>query len=552
MFPRLGHGVGLRNRHYGAFLEQTPKVDFVEAISENFMGLGGRPWAVIEKVRRDRPVVLHGVSLAIGSVDPLDHRYLKQWRELVRALEPAVVSDHLCWGRAHGNYSHDLWPMPYTEESLAHVVERVSKVQDVLGRRLLLENVSSYLQHVDDELPEWDFLSEVARRADCGILLDVNNVYVSSRNHGFDAKQYLDAIPVERVGQYHLAHHLDRGSIIIDTHEGHVCDEVWALYRHAVKRFGDVSCLIEWDEGVPELEVLLAEATRAKQIAAEVSGPPALPLASTAPATVTATGEYPERLAALQQQLWDWFAGSAEVKHTSGHVRSFGALSADERVAVYSEMYWLRLRDVLRDEFPMVRAVLGDDDFDVLVAKYLKAYPSMAPSLGQLGQFLASFLNEFPVEGVPWLMELAELEYVRSQSFIAENAPTVTREELARAVTAETAERARFTIHPSVHLLQHRYDVRPLFRALDDRRDWRAVTVENTPICLAVFRQGFAVYHQRVPDEEGAALEAAIAVRAPLPELCECFASAGDAAATKAFEAIAHWVDEGFVSRIEA
>lgn len=271
MFPSLGHGVGLRNRHYAAFLEEQPRVDFVEAIAENFMGLGGRPRAVLEKTRRDRPVVLHGVSLGIGSVEPLDSAYLTQWKALIDEVQPGLVSDHLCWGRAHGHYSHDLWPVPYTEECLAHVVERVSRVQDVLGRRILLENVSSYLEFRASELTEWDFVAEVAKRADCGLLLDVNNVYVSSRNHGFDPKTYLDAIPVDRVGQFHLAGHQDRGHLVIDTHEGHVSDAVWDLYRHAVRRFGDVSCLIEWDEGVPELPVLLAESQKARSVAAEVT-----------------------------------------------------------------------------------------------------------------------------------------------------------------------------------------------------------------------------------------------------------------------------------------
>ncbi|MDP3503455.1 MAG: DUF692 domain-containing protein [Myxococcales bacterium] len=271
MFPSLGHGVGLRNRHSSAFLEEQPRVDFVEAIAENFMGLGGRPRAVLEKTRRDRPVVLHGVSLGIGSVEPLDPAYLTQWKALIDEVQPALISDHLCWGRAHGHYSHDLWPVPYTEECLAHVVERVSRVQDVLGRRILLENVSSYLEFRASELTEWDFVAEVAKRADCGLLLDVNNVYVSSRNHGFDPKTYLDAIPVDRVGQFHLAGHQDRGHLVIDTHEGHVSDAVWELYRHAVRRFGDVSCLIEWDEGVPELPVLLAESQKARSVAAEVS-----------------------------------------------------------------------------------------------------------------------------------------------------------------------------------------------------------------------------------------------------------------------------------------
>ena len=268
--PSLGHGVGLRPRHYSHFLDTSQEIGWVEAISENFMATGGRPMAVLEKSRRDRPVVLHGVSLAIGSTEPLDPQYLNDLKTLVRRIEPAMVSDHLCWGRAHGRYSHDLLPMPYTRESLVHVVERVKQVQDFLGQQILLENPSTYLEFKDAELGEAEFLAEVAQRADCGILLDVNNVYVSARNHGFDPIAYLDSVPVERVGQFHLAGHQDRGTIVIDTHEGHVADEVWKLYRHAVRRFGDVPSLIEWDGGVPELETLLAESLKAQHMATEV------------------------------------------------------------------------------------------------------------------------------------------------------------------------------------------------------------------------------------------------------------------------------------------
>jgi uncharacterized protein (UPF0276 family) len=260
----------LRPKHYSQFLDGSPDIAWVEAISENFMGIGGRPMAVLEKARQDRPVVLHGVSLGIGSTEALDQRYLADLEALVHRIEPAMVSDHLCWGHARGRYTHDLLPMPYTRESLEHVVDRVQAVQELLGRQLLLENPSTYLEFESSEIPEAEFLAEVARRADCGVLLDVNNVYVSARNHGFDPVAYLDAIPVDRVGQFHLAGHQDRGALVIDTHEGHVADAVWALYRHAVARFGDVPSLIEWDEGVPELETLLAESSKAQALADEV------------------------------------------------------------------------------------------------------------------------------------------------------------------------------------------------------------------------------------------------------------------------------------------
>ncbi|MBK7859594.1 MAG: DUF692 domain-containing protein [Archangiaceae bacterium] len=268
MFPRvdLGHGVGLRPRHYGEFLERQPKVDWLEAISENFMGTGGRPLAVLDKVRMDRPVVLHGVSLGIGSVDPLDERYLKEWKQLIDRVQPAMVSDHLCWGRHRGRYSHDLLPLPFNEEAISHVVSRVGQVQDRLGRQILLENVSSYLTYPASTMSEAEFTAEVARRADCGILLDLNNIFVSAKNHGFDPRAYIDAMPVEQVAQFHLAGHFDRGDILIDTHEGHVADDVWSLYTYALDKLGRVPTLIEWDTGVPDLETLLAESEKARTL----------------------------------------------------------------------------------------------------------------------------------------------------------------------------------------------------------------------------------------------------------------------------------------------
>jgi uncharacterized protein len=270
MFPQLGHGVGLRTPHYTEFLESNPAVDWVEAISENFMGLGGRPLAVLEKVRRDTPVVLHGVSLNIGSVAELDQGYLKTLKDLVQHIEPAMVSDHLCWGRWGASYSHDLLPLPFTEEALNFTCERIQRVQDFLGRKLLIENVSSYLTFESSHMTEWHFLNEVARRADCGLLLDLNNIYVSGSNHGFRPLDYIEGIDPNRVGQFHLAGHTHRGDILIDTHEGQVSDAVWALYEAAVARFGPRSTLIEWDEGIPALNVLLAESKKAQRLETNV------------------------------------------------------------------------------------------------------------------------------------------------------------------------------------------------------------------------------------------------------------------------------------------
>jgi hypothetical protein len=223
---------------------------------------------VLDAVRARWPVVLHGVSLSIGGTDPLDLDYLRAVRALADRVEPAWVSDHVCWGSHAGRRGHDLWPLPYTEEALAHVVARTIEVQERLGRRILLENVSSYVAFAASEMTEWAFLSELATRADCGLLLDVNNVFVSACNHGFDPLAFLDGLPVDRVGQFHLAGHSLREGWRLDTHDHPVCDEVWALFRAAVRRFGPRSALVEWDDRLPSLETLLAEAHKAREVLA--------------------------------------------------------------------------------------------------------------------------------------------------------------------------------------------------------------------------------------------------------------------------------------------
>jgi uncharacterized protein (UPF0276 family) len=274
--PYIGHGVGLRPSHYRAALaDDSPRVDWFEVISENFMVAGGNPRRVLRKARERAPVVLHGVSMCLGSSDPLDAAHLEALAALARDVEPAWISEHVSWGSHAGQRGHDLWPLPYTEESLAHVAARVARVQERLGRRILVENVSAYLRYapeaVGPELDEAAWLAELARRADCGLLVDVNNVYVSARNLGFDAAAYIDALPVERIGQVHLAGHSDRGDHLLDTHDQPVSDAVWALYRRLVARTGPVSTLIEWDGKLPSWERLVDESRRAAATAGEVS-----------------------------------------------------------------------------------------------------------------------------------------------------------------------------------------------------------------------------------------------------------------------------------------
>lgn len=260
-----GFGLGLRTEHYADFVAAPQPVDWLEIISENYLVPGGKPLHFLDRIRADYPMVMHGVSLSIGSSDVLDMGYLRELKALIARVQPAWVSDHLCWTGVDHQNLHDLLPMPYTEAALRHLVDRVQRVQDFLGRRLVLENVSSYVSFAADEMSEWQFIAELLRRADCQLLLDVNNVYVSSVNHRFDARAYIAALPAERVVQIHLAGHEDHGEYLIDTHDHPVCEAVWQLYDYTVARMGLKPTMIERDDHIPPLPELLAELAEARR-----------------------------------------------------------------------------------------------------------------------------------------------------------------------------------------------------------------------------------------------------------------------------------------------
>lgn len=268
--PFLGYGLGLRTEHYNDILNTKPKVDWFEALSENYMVPGGMPLDFLDKIRTDYPMVMHGVSLSIGSVTQFNPEYLRDLRTLADRIQPAWISDHLCWTGVHGQNMHDLLPLPYTEETANHVAERVKIVQDYLGRRILLENVSSYASYVDSSMTEWEFISLVCEKADCLLLLDINNIYVSSYNHNFNAKTFIDGVPKARVQQIHLAGHHNHGDYIIDTHDAPVIDPVWDLYRYAIRQFGQISTMIERDDHIPDLHTLVEELQIARDINKEI------------------------------------------------------------------------------------------------------------------------------------------------------------------------------------------------------------------------------------------------------------------------------------------
>jgi uncharacterized protein len=259
-------GIGLRAPHCREIVESRPDIGWVEVHSENYFGDGGRPHRFLELVRAQCPLSLHGVGLGLGSAEPLDLDHLRKLARLIDRYEPGLVSEHLCWSASGGRHLNDLLPLPYTEEALAHVCNRIEEVQRILGRQILVENVSSYLQFRHSTVPEWEFLAEVSRRSGCKLLLDVNNIYVNAVNHGFDPLTYLASVPAAAVQEIHLAGFDGSGACLIDTHGACVSDEVWSLYRKAIARLGPLPTLIEWDTDIPPLETLLAEASKAAQV----------------------------------------------------------------------------------------------------------------------------------------------------------------------------------------------------------------------------------------------------------------------------------------------
>ena len=517
MFPRLGFGLGLRPTHYPDVLAGDPRVDWWEVISENFMVAGGNPRRVLRQVRERWPVVLHGVSLSIGSVDPLDEDYLTRLATLVAEVEPAIVSDHLCWTRFGGHSAHDLWPVPYTDEALATIVDRVGRVQDRLRRRILLENPSSYVTFEASHIAEPEFLAEVARRADCGILLDVNNVYVSAKNHGWDPYAYLGAIPIERVGQIHLAGHTDHGSHLLDTHDQPVCDAVWELYAAAIARFGAVSSMIERDDDIPPLPELVAELDRARIVAGD--------------AHLVARSRWRRRspcmgeLAALQRTFYD--------RVTTGREADASVASGD--LGIYARMYASRLHDTLADDYPKVRTALGDDSFAAMVARYLQLHPPRSYTLRDAGLELPSFLRH---SGAPWIAELAELERARVEVFDGPDAAPLAAGEVA-AIGVELPELVLRLVTSSV-VVPLAWAADELWSAIEDGAP--AITPERSARTVLVWRRDVSVLH-RTLDVDEAELAPRLAAGVRFSDVCEVLATTcGDDAPARATELLLRWL----------
>ncbi len=450
-------GLGLRAPHYRDFLDRRPAVGWVEVHTENFLACAGHDWRVLSAVRRDYPVSLHGVGLGLGSVHGFSDDHLARVAALVRTLQPVLVSEHLSWGALRDRQLNDLLPLRLDREALALVAARIQRVQDVLGRRILVENVSTYVRFAGDAMSEAEFLAELARRTGCGVLLDVNNLYVNERNHGEDPYAAIAALPAGCVGEIHLGGHLVTDDGLIDHHGARVAPPVWDLYRAALARFGAVPTLVEWDTDLPPLDVLLDEAAQADAIAA-ATGQGAVADVIVAPVDpAPAAG-----LEALQQTF-----GAALFDSTHDAALAPLLKGDPRRIGIYRgnlHAHWTR---ALASAYPVLRRLVGEEFFDALARVYGQAHPALDPDLNRFGAALPDFLAGFaPAADHPYLPDVARLEWCVHEAWFASGVDT--RPATLAGLAPDAFEAARAVLHPSLRLHASPWATVALWRAHQD------------------------------------------------------------------------------------
>ena len=487
--PFLGYGAGLRAPHIGYVLENKPPIDWFEIISENYMEGDASTLGNLEKIRENYPIVMHGVSLSIGTIDPIDSDYLHKLKALADRLQAPWISDHLCWtGIAHTN-THDLLPVPYTEEALAHIAGRVRRVQDVLERPILLENPSAYLSFSGVSMPEYEFIARLAEEADCGLLLDVNNVYVSAFNQRFDTKTYLDAIPLERVAQIHLAGHTHKGSHIVDTHSGRVCDEVWDMYGYVRQRAGEISTMIEWDEDLQDFPALLAESDKARTPPPTSSPLPDFSGNATKNRPVI---PYEEQLRYFQLSVLH--PDGQDVPPAAEWATHLEGFSADDQIRAYREAYRSRLCERVREDCPALRAYLGAEATEKIIADYVESTPSVHYNMTRYVERFPEFVaNTLPQK--PFAYELALWETAIPLLFLEKDGAALLPENVG-----EMTEETRLRRRPCVRIFAFAHNLHDYYRAV--RQNKTPPHITQTKTYAALSRIGEKIYRFDVTEAE--------------------------------------------------
>ncbi len=502
-FPSLGFGLGLRVSHYPYIFEHTPPVDWFEIISENFMDTDGRPKRNLARIREQYPVVMHGVGLSIGTVDPLNSEYLQKLKSLIRWLNPAWISDHLCWtGVAHKN-AHDLLPMPYTEEALAHIVKNIKQVQDFLERPVALENPSTYLEFKTSHIPEAEFIARMAEESGCQLLLDVNNVYVSCYNHRLDAKAYIDALPLDNVVQIHLSGHSNNGTHIIDTHDDHVVEDVWALYKYVVdKAKRTPNTMIEWDDNIPDFPVLFAELDKAKAAAKNAANYAPLPnLAAENPRYIA---NHITPLQQAQTTLQDAILLGAGIDtQPDTWILAKQNFTPQEQLGVYINGYRFRLYNLTKAEYPVLGYYLGEENFDALLRDFVNVEQSQHFNIGRYTSLLLNFLPRHRTYSV-FAQEIALLEDAISQLADTQETTALTPAHL-EGMTPETLMETILYPRAALKLFAFTYPVNDYYRAVKEESEPLSPSPQKT--FVAVFRHEDVVWRMDLGEAEYALLE---------------------------------------------
>lgn len=453
-----GVGVGLRASHYRDFLAARPAVDWLEVHTENYLAPSGWDWQVLSTLRADYALSLHGVGLGLGSAQGFSEQHLERVRQLVEQIEPALVSEHLCWGAVAQHQFNDLLPLRLDSVALDLLCARVGQVQDALKRPILLENVSTYLRFHGDTMSEAQFLAELARRSGCGLLLDINNLYVNQCNHGEDALAAMQAIAPGSVGEFHLAGHLVTPHAVIDHHGARVAEPVWALYEAALQRFGQVPALIEWDTDVPALEVLLGEADKARSLMAPHRPP--VPWQASSGSMAPALPD-----PALEAGQQAFAAALFDMAYNDAALQQFAGSSSAERLALYRGNLGATWRRTLGHAYPVVLALVGEEFFSGLARAYGNVYPSQDPDLNQFGSHFATFLDDFPPAAeLPYLPDMARLEWALHLAHYAPDAAGLPASSLA-SLTPDQLETSRFALHPACSLIASPWQVLALWQA---------------------------------------------------------------------------------------
>lgn len=460
---RLGVGVGLRAPHYRQFLEQRPACGWLEVHTENYLDRAGWDWHVLQQLRRDYPVSLHGVGLGLGSARGFPEAHLQRVRELVDAIDPVLVSEHLSWGAVGDRQLNDLLPMTLDDAALALMAERVQRVQEVLRRPILLENVSSYVRFHADAMGEAEFMAALSRRTGCGLLVDVNNLYVNQCNHGEDALAAIATIDPRTVGEIHLAGHLATPLALVDTHGAEVAPQVWALYRAALQRFGGVPTLVEWDTDIPALEVLLAEADRARVIMdAEARATPVACASAQDEVPMATEAAAGAALAQVQQAFSDALFDPAR----EGSLQPLFKGGRDgERLALYRGNLVAAWDKALSSAYPVLRQLVGDEFFTALARAYGMAHPSGDPDLNRFGGSFGDFLEHFgPVADYPYFADMARLEWALHRAHYAPQVPVLDAAHVA-ALSPQAFEDLRVRFNPACSLVSSGHAVAQLWHA---------------------------------------------------------------------------------------